>query len=327
MTTTETTATENSTAENSDELSFDDNSIAAILDGEPETDDTAVNNEPTTPENTDTDEKKEQNTDNAGDTKDKILGKFENTDALIKSYQELEAKVTPLFQENADMKKFIEDIQLEKEQTARKQGYKSAKDMEEHFANIAYQNELVQFRADQFMSYVNECDYKDEVVALINQYRVNPTKELQESIEAEMPTRAIKALGAAERNFEIDKTVEYEERQKLEGQQQARDYLGQVITQHRERFDNPAFTQLFGLAFEAYGTNLKADALIELLDSYTKSEMQSELAKKNTKQELQNLTDNISNLSPNGQTAQTQTNVDIENMSKEEVDKLVRDLV
>ena len=66
----------------------------------------------------------------------------------------------------------------------------------------------------------------------------------------------------------------------------ARGYLDETVPKYAKEFENPAFSQIFGEAFKAFGCDLQTDVLVDLLHQYVdfankNNNIQSEINKQN----------------------------------------------
>lgn len=257
----------------------------------------------------------------------KLPEKFKSTEALVKSYEESQSQNTKLSQELSELRKkaeIVDNLAQKQEEMAKVYGFESFKQLEDYQTTIAVSKQVVDYEADQYARYIDNCEYPDEVRNLLVQYRATPTAEILECIEAEMPISAIK---------EVAQTVkEYKNRLQQHGEgiryqqeiEHAKKYIENVTQKYSDRFSNPAFTNLFGEAFRVLGANLDADQYVSLVDELKQSYIKEYIEKRSES----DTTDILSALSPGGGSPKTTVGkINLDKISSDEMDKIVGKLV
>lgn len=245
----------------------------------------------TEPENT-SDNSEEQvqepeNTENAEENTE-VQGKFKTLEDATKSYEELQKKLGEQSNELGELRKIKEEAQKLREQIeneklaeANSKGFETVKDYENH-------KEMAKFEANAYRQHINECDFPDEMESLLQELEKNPTKELRDTIKSQFSLETIENIAGEKKLFEGQ--LEQKEQQALYEQLEssARGYLDETVPKYAKEFENPAFNQIFGEAFRAFGCDLQTDVLVNLLHQYVEfankaNNIQSEINKENSK--------------------------------------------
>lgn len=232
--------------------------------------DNSENLEAQEPSNDDNSEQaQDKEPENQEDVKNKeTSSKFESLEDALKGYSELEKKLGQQSNELGELRKKASQVeelqkQLEMQELAKAQekGFNSVAEME-------YNQEIVNFTADEYAKHLNECDYPDEMINLLTEFRRTGDLNLLNNIKSEFSTETREQIAGslALLNGQL-------QQKKLEAQQQQemqtmKSYLDVNVPKYRQEFENPAFTQIYGEALNILGTNLDTDKFVALLRSY-----------------------------------------------------------
>lgn len=279
------------------------------------------NEENTEPEQTQQEDEEKQ--------PEKNTGKFDTLDDALKGYSELEKKLGQQSNELGELRKQAQEAQKLKEQIAQIQlqeanarGFDSVKSFQDH-------RQAANFTADEYAKHLRECEYPDEMVKLLREYRNNPSSELLESIESQFPVDTIKDVAAREALFRGQ--LQAKENLARENQiiQSAREYLNTNVNKYADVFKNPAFAALYGEAFRAYGCDLNTDRFVELMKNYASSIAKASGIKNGINQENINATAEIAGLTDGSNAANNRTGSgkSLLNMSEKELDKRLSELI
>lgn len=257
-----------------------------VINEEPEETDNSQADNIEEPENQEVDEKEEQ-----------PKSKFNTIEEATKSYSELEKKLGQQSNELGELRKIKEvyekqqaDLEAQKLQEAKKKGFNSIQEFTNH-------KEEVLFVADKYYQHISECDYPDEMVELLEQYKVNPTNELLATIKSEFPLDTVEEIAGDLREFRGQLQHNIEAQQIEQITQSAREYLQKNVEKYPEEFKNPAFNELYGEAFKAIGCNLDTDKFVGLMREFAKEAIKAEGFKKDVVKENSDATDEIAGLS------------------------------
>ena len=223
--------------------------------------------------------------------------KYNNLEAALKGYANLEKlygeqskELGQLRAQAADLQKKINEKAL---QEANSKGFTTVKD---------YQNskEIAQAEADAYAQHINECEYPEEMINLLNEYRANPSAELRKTIESQFPIDTIKDVASNLTVFKGNLQAREQQAQMNQMESTARAYLEKVVGENSESFKNPAFAQLFGEAFRALGCDLDAPAFIQMLNNYKTSILKQHGIQEEFNKQANSATDEIEGLSNTG---------------------------
>lgn len=247
-------------------------------------------------------------------------GKFNDLATANKSYTELEKKLGEQSNELGELRKkaeladkLQEQINAQNLQTAKEAGFETYEEFENH-------KEVGEFVADQYAQYLKECDYPDEMVKLLAEYRKNPSPETLELIEADFPTEVIKKVAASEEIFKGQLRQKQNEALEQQVFSSAKQYLDVNVAKYAEEFKNPAFAALYGEAFRAYGCDLDTDKFVSLMKQYGEAVVKAAGIKKSIALENDAVTDEIAGLT-GGSTQPKVQEKNILEMSEEEMRK------
>ncbi|MBQ2175857.1 MAG: hypothetical protein II453_12615 [Alphaproteobacteria bacterium] len=251
-------------------------------------------------------ENTEQTQENQSDNSDtktqepELLGKFKSQEELLKAYTELEklqgnqsAELGELRKKAELADKLQEQIDSKKLEEANKNGFETVKAYENH-------KEMAKFEANAYRKHINECDFPDEMENLLRELEKNPTKELRDTIKSQFPIETIENVAGEKKLFEGQ--LEAQEQQALYQQLEtsARGYLDEVVPKYTKEFENPAFGQIFGEAFRAFGCDLNTEALVNLLHQYVDYANKANNIKSEINKENSNATDAIAGVANTG---------------------------
>lgn len=283
----------------------------------------------TEPSNDDNSDVQLQTTEPAKEEAKSGGSKFATLEEAQKGYSELEKKLGLQSNELGELRKQAEKVKTLEEklagmqlQEANNKGFESVLD---------YQNslEIANNTANEFKKYLDEVDYPDEVLRLIEEYRHNPSDELLKTIEAEFTVDTIKKVAGANAIFNGQLQQKYNEALNQQIESSAREYLDTNVTKYAEEFKNPAFAALYGEAFRAYGCDLNTDKFVDLMRSFAQSVIKSngfrtEINKENTRD-----TDEIAGLNFGGSSnaAKSSNGKSLCAMSDAELDERLSQLI
>ncbi len=242
-------------------------------------------------------------------------GKYKTLDQANKAYADLEKKLGEQSAELGELRKMRDEYNAEKEQkqaealqNAQNNGFNSVVEYENH-------TELVNFVADEFEKNIAECSYPEEVKNLIDQYRITPNKEILKTIKNEFDVDTVENIALASK----EKENELQQRVYDEVKASASEYLNNSVNKYADRFNNPAFAELYGEAFRAYGVRLDTDKFVNLMDSYENFIIKSAGLNKGIANDNINATDEIAGLTNAGRNTQNASERDILSMSDAEM--------
>lgn len=263
----------------------------------------------------------------AGEAVDKINDEKEPD---VVSIQELQTKNTELetkLKELEQKAEIADKLSQQQDEIAKMYGFSSVQEMQNYQANVQLTNQIANYQADLYAKHIDRCEYPDEMRNLLIQYKQTPTAEILESIEAEMPLEVIKSVAEDLSGYKLHLQQHQANLQNQQEEAVLKDYLKNVTTKYKDRFNNQAFTNIFGEAFKYLGTNLQADSFVNLLDEYQKSCIQEYIKQKSTEIEDEELTDSLSSLNTSSSNVISVDNVNLDTISDKELDKIVRKLV
>ena len=266
----------------------------------------------------DTDNANTDNSDNVVNDKEPVSdGQFNDLAEANKAYAELRKLNGEQSTELGELRKFKEEYNAQKEQeqaealkTAQNNGFNSVIEYENH-------EELVNFIADEFTKNVSECSYPDEVQNLIEQYRKTADENILKTIKNEFDIETIEKIALQ------SKAKEQELYQKVIDQvkESAGAFLQQNISENADRFQNPAFAELYGEAFLALGENLDTKKFCTLLDNYTASILKTAQINQGIVNDNISATDEIAGLTAMGSNNPNSAEKDILKMSDAEMQR------
>jgi hypothetical protein len=254
-------------------------------------------------------------------------GKFSTLEDANKGYAELEKKLGQQSNELGELRKQAEEVAKFKEQMenmqlleAQKNGFQDVKTYENH-------KEVANFVAEEYAKHIQECEFPDEMVKLLDEYRKNPSNDLLETIESQFPLETIKDVAGKNQLFKGQ--LEQREVQALEDEvmQSARDYLNENVTKYVEDFKNPAFAALYAEAFKAYGCDLQTDTFVNLMRAFADEVLKQHGIKNGISQENKNATDEIAGLTMGADTNKKSNGKSLLQMSGQELEDRISELI
>ena len=246
-------------------------------------------------------------------------GVFKTLEEANKGYSELRTKYGQQSNEVGELRKAAEELKQikdqiaqQEQQTAQQNGFNTYKD---------YQNyhRIAELEADAYMQHISECEFPEEMVNLINEYKTNPSQELLETIEAEFSTNTVKNVAA---NLAIAKgQLQAQENAALQQQyyDTAKQYVDTYVQKYESDFLNPDFYNLYAEAFGTFGTNLDTDKFVTLMHAYRDSVLKAHGIEKTIENENKSATDEISALSNNDSSKPDGKEKDLLEMSEQEL--------
>lgn len=290
---------------------------------EPETD----NSETTTEEpQSDNSEVEKQEPEQEEDS-----GVFKTLEEANKGYSELRAKygqqsneVGELRKTTEELKKSAEELNQLKEkiaqqelQTAKQSGFNSYQDYQDYYR-------VAELEANEYFKHINECDFPNEMVNLLNEYKSNPSKELLETIEAEFSTDTLKDVASNLTIMKGQLQAQKQEALEKEYYNAAKQYVDTYVPKYEKDFQNPAFYNMYAEAFSTFGTDLDTDKFVELMHAYGDSILKAHGIETSIKEENKSATDEISALSNNDSSKVSGQEKDLLEMSEKELKEYFR---
>lgn len=261
--------------------------------------------------------------------KEQNTGKFDTLDDALKGYSELEKKLGQQSNELGELRKQAEEAQKLKEQIAQIQlqeanarGFDSVQSFQAH-------KEIANFTADEYAKHINECEYPDEMVNLLREYRNNPTQEVLDTIESQFSVETLKDVAGREALFKGQLQARENLAYESQVRQSAQEYLNVNVNKYAEDFKNPAFAALYGEAFRAYGCDLNTDKFVELMNNYATSIAKASGIKNGINQENINATNEIAGLTDGSNAANNRagSGKSLLSMSEKELDRRLAELI
>lgn len=245
----------------------------------------------------------EENTENEG--------KYKTLEQANKAYADLEKKLGEQSTELGELRKLRDEYNAEQEkkqqvalQNAQANGFNSVMEYENHA-------ELVNFIADEYEKNLAECAYPEEIQNLLDQYRKTPDENILKTIENEFDLDTVKKITLEKQA----KQVELQQRIYDAVETSAREYLNENVNKYAEYFKNPAFAELYGEAFKAYGVNTDTERFVNLMNDYANFILKSAGINNGITNENKYATDEIAGLTALGSNARNGSEKDILTMS------------
>lgn len=323
-----------------------DNAIADILDGKPVNDEKPAqdNNAEVAKENSEK-EISEQSEDV------KIPDKFKNEDgsinqdALLKSYLQLEPLVnekSELSKQNAELlekAKLAEELQNEREILAKNLGFENFSQLSEYQQKILADTKFAKYQANEYARYLHTIPNSEDVRAMLVSYAQNPNQELLKQIESEFDTDTIKKVTQELERFKFElkqeseneekrKQLETEKEEYLRYQTEAKEFITDAITRHKNMFDDLAFKELFSECIKVAGNQFVTDELVRIVNNIRENAVNKYISEQAQTKENENATDLLRSVSPQSHIVDTAVkNPDLNKLSGKEIDKLVSELI
>lgn len=254
-------------------------------------------------------------------------GRFDSLDVANKSYSELEKKLGQQSNELGELRKQAEEVQKLREQIANMQLQEAQK---QGFQDVqSYQNhkDVANFIANQYAQHIEECEFPDEMNNLLNEYRNNPSDELLETIESQFSLETLKKVAGNNALYQGQLQAQANEALKKEVEQSVKLYLDENVNKYAEEFKNPAFAALYGEAFRAYGCDLQTDKFVELMHQYAESILKANGIQQGIQSENHSATDEIAGLTINNNANKANSGKSLLQMSEQDLDKRLSELI
>lgn len=254
-----------------------------------------------------------------------------NVDNLLKSYKELEPLVNEKNswqKERAELlkaKETLDSINKEKEQKAIEAGYESAEDMQ-------FVYDLAYTEANEYAKYLNLADNPEEVRKMLIEYANNPSEDLMEQIELEFAPSINKKVGIASDRFKQNYEAIRQQNEDAAKYASIENVVKQSVQANKELFDYEPFKTLFTNTLSKYGNNFTFDDAQALMNAFSQMRtlFEAEFEKKRkTESENNAAKENIAalNHSNSAPSVERYSNVDIDKMTAEELNKAISKLI
>lgn len=251
------------------------------------------NSDVETNEKPDEENKEEQVTNN-----DLILGKFKTQDDLIKAYTSLEQNQGKKAKEFAELKQkaeLVDSLQKQQQEIAELYGFENVEALKSYQNQKKVDKDLANFVADSYAKHLNQCEYPDEMKALLLQYKQNPDSDLLATIKNEFPIDVIEQVAVDINGYKGQ--LDNIRHQALEQQEieRAGEYLRENIAKYDDEryFKNASFQEIYTELFKAFGTDLNTDYTIQQIEKYVQSRINQYEKAKTMKKENSDLTDSF----------------------------------
>lgn len=250
--------------------------------------------------------------------------KFKTYEDALKGYAELEKSYGKQSTELGELRKKAEladklqkQIDDAKLLEAQNNGFNTVQEFEDN-------KEIVSHVADEYAKHLNQCEFPEQTLKLLKEYRNNPSAETLELIEADFPIEVIKQVAGSKEVLKGQ--LQQRQNEALENQiyNSAKEYLDTNVAKYEKEFSNPAFAELYGEAFRAYGCELQTDRFVNLMRQYAITEAQRMGYKRDIAKENSDETDEIAGLTNDGFTQPRGQEKDILSMSEEEMRREIR---
>lgn len=263
----------------------------------------------------------------ANDENQQQQGKFNNLEDANKSYSELEKKLGQQSNELGELRKQAEEAAKLKEQIANMQ---LAEAQKRGFQDVqSYQNhkEVANFVANEYAKHIQECEFPEEMVNLLDEYRKNPTDDILETIESQFSVEVLKDVAGKNAIFKGQLQAKEQEALENEVKESAKSYLDENVSKYASDFNNPAFAALYGEAFRAYGCDLDTDKFVQLMRDYAKSIIATNGIANSINKENQAATDEIAGLTIGSNAAKSSNGKSLLQMSEQDLNKRLDELI
>lgn len=220
-------------------------------------------------------------------------------------------------EEAAKLKEQIANMQLAE---AQKRGFQDVKSYQNH-------KEVANFVANQYAQHIQECEFPEEMVNLLDEYRKNPTDELLETIESQFSVETLKDVAGKNAIFKGQLQAKENEALENEVKESAKLYLDENVNKYLDDFKNPAFAALYGEAFRAYGCDLDTEKFVELMHEYATSIIKANGIINGINQENHNATDEIAGLTMGSNATKPSNGKSLLQMSEQDLNKRLEELI
>lgn len=278
-------------------------------------------------ENNDQEPVNDENGEAANAENQQPAGKFNNLDDANKSYSELEKKLGQQSNELGELRKQAEEAAKLKEQIANMQ---LAEAQKKGFQDVqSYQNhkEVANFVANEYAKHIQECEFPEEMVNLLDEYRKNPSDDVLETIESQFSVEVLKDVAGKNAIFKGQLQAKEQEALENEVKQSAKSYLDENVNKYADDFQNPAFAALYGEAFRAYGCDLDTDKFVNLMREYAKTIIATNGIVNDINKENQAATDEIAGLTMGNNATKSSNGKSLLQMSEQDLNKRLDELI
>lgn len=287
---------------------------------------TTDNSEDTTVEEPQTSDNSETGTDTepAEEQQEDTSGTYKTLEEANKGYNELRTKFGQQSNELGELRKQAEEYRQLKEQIAQQQQQTAQKSGFNSYQDYQTYHQIANLEADEYMKHISECEFPDEMVNLINEYKQNPSQELLETIEAEFSTQTLKNVAE---NMTIAKgqlQAQANEALKQQYYDSAKEYVDTYVNKYQQDFLNPEFYNVYSEAFGLLGTNLDTDKFVNLMHKYRDSVLKAHGVEVSINKENKSATDEIAGLSNGDSSKASGKEKDLLQMSQAELDEYFR---
>lgn len=261
--------------------------------------------------------------------------KFQNEDGtanlekVLKSYKELEPLINEKSQwekERAELLTYKEELEkqkLEQEESAKKQGFNSALDMEQEYS-------LISLEANEYAKYLHLTENPEETRKMLIDYVQNPTSELLDDIELEFPASIIKKVAIAkEQQRQQYDNIAAQKAQMLK-MANIENVISASVDDNNELFDYAPFKNLFINTLHKYGDNFTVEDAQMLINTMVemKELFREEFSKQfETKIENDKTTDKLTSISNINSAPAASQNTDISKMSSGQLANYLKNFV
>lgn len=278
------------------------------------------NEEPSNDDNSEVEQENQEPEEKEEVVNEQPKGKFNTIEEAARGYAELEKKLGQQSNELGELRKYKQQqedaIRAQKQKEAQENGFETVQEYVDHKA-------VAEHIASAYKKHLSECDYPEEMEALLNQYKANPTDELLETIEAEFPLSTVKNIAVGVDLFKGELQQKAQEAQIEELTQSAKEYLSENVAKYKEEFKNPAFAVLYGEAFKALGCSLDTDLFVNMLNEFAKEVIKADGFRKEVAKENTDATDEIAGLSLGNSAKQSDSSSEklLTDMTQEELEQ------
>ena len=228
-----------------------------------------------------------------------------NISSLVKSYKELE----PLMNEKSHWvkEKALLTSQLSKFRT------------QNLFSNLS------KYSVEFYEKFLERSTDSEKAKSLIEQLKQNPSEESIKELEALFPADVVKEVFMESSKSQIKERVEMYQKLKESDFQAAESYLIPVVEKNLESLKNPVVAEIFGEAFNLFGSRLDADWFFEKLNKLKESFIMDYQKSQTIKKEKDFAISTAAKLSPKGNTKETSSLLhrNALDLSPQELDKML----
>lgn len=220
-------------------------------------------------------------------------------------------------EEAAKLKEQIANMQLAE---AQKKGFQDVQSYQNH-------KEVANFVANEYAKHIQECEFPEEMVNLLDEYRKNPSDDVLETIESQFSVEVLKDVAGKNAIFKGQLQAKEQEALENEVKQSAKSYLDENVNKYADEFQNPAFAALYGEAFRAYGCDLDTDKFVNLMREYAKTIIATNGIVNDINKENQAATDEIAGLTMGNNATKSSNGKSLLQMSEQDLNKRLDELI